>query len=209
MSSCKKPSRKNPSPRNSSGKKKYNESPEARERRLAAARAYQTAHRKQYAINTANWRARKVKEDPTYLERRREYDRNRSREKRYGISTADYERMLARQRGRCALCRRKQEHTRIPKRSLSVDHSHVTGKIRALLCNNCNVMLGFAGDDANVLVRGLILLLQHGGKRPMRRLINTLNRLVANASSARSAKSKPPGGVSLRRRRNSSRGARG
>jgi hypothetical protein len=171
-------------------KKTWNESPQARERRLAAGRAYQKAHRKQYAINTANWRARKEKEDPTYLERRRAYDRNRSREKRYGISATDYDRMLARQGGRCAICRRKQEHTRIPTRSLSVDHSHATRKIRELLCNNCNVMLGFAGDDANVLVRGAIYVVKHGGKRPLRKLVDALNRLVSNAGSPRSAKSK-------------------
>jgi hypothetical protein len=193
------------SPVRKNKKKTWKESPQARERRLAAGRAYQKAHRKQYAINTAHWRARKVKEDPTYLERRRADDRNRSRERRYGISTTDYERMLAHQGGRCALCRRKREQTRIPKRSLSVDHSHATGKIRGLLCNNCNVLLGFAGDDANTLVRGAIFLVRHGGKRPLRKLLDALNRLVSGASASRSKsggdKSRCGGG----RRRKSSR----
>jgi hypothetical protein len=199
------PSRKNPSPDKPPGRSRRNESPQARERRLAAARRYQKTHRKQFAINTANWRARKQREDPAYRERRRAYNRSNSRKRLYGLSDTDYEKMLARQGGRCALCRRKPEQTRTPKKSLSVDHSHATRKVRGLLCNNCNSLLGFAGDDANVLVRGASFLIAQGGKRPLRKLLNALNRLAGNTSLPRSARSKSSGSVSPRRRGKASR----
>jgi len=57
----------------------------------------------------------------------------------YGMTEADYDRLLARQGGGCAVCRsRPGGDTRI----LSVDHNHTTGDIRGLLCTGCNAVLG-------------------------------------------------------------------
>lgn len=56
----------------------------------------------------------------------------------YGITLADYRRMLHWQGGKCAICRRSP-----PKgKRLYVDHDHATGAVRGLLCNGCNVALG-------------------------------------------------------------------
>lgn len=59
----------------------------------------------------------------------------------YGMTPADYEAMLKKQAHRCAICHRpetiRSRKTGEPHR-LSVDHDHVTGKIRGLLCLRCN-----------------------------------------------------------------------
>jgi len=68
--------------------------------------------------------------------------------------------MLAEQGGRCGLCRRKS------KKTLAVDHCHKTRRIRRLLCNDCNSMLGFAGDDPDVLVMAAVYLLETEGPAP-------------------------------------------
>lgn len=47
-----------------------------------------------------------------------------------------YESMLTGQAGRCAICRE-------PMLRPCVDHDHVTGRVRALLCNDCNLTLGW------------------------------------------------------------------
>lgn len=60
----------------------------------------------------------------------------------YGISLTEYNEMLGRQRGVCAVCRRADE------RALSVDHCHSTGQVRGLLCGACNRALGILEDDA-------------------------------------------------------------
>lgn len=73
-------------------------------------------------------------------------------ERAYGISIADYERMLAAQGGGCAICRK-------PPRSegmrFAVDHDHDTGRIRGLLCHPCNGGLGVFGDSIDGLRRAL------------------------------------------------------
>lgn len=59
--------------------------------------------------------------------------RKRSLRQRYGITVEDYDRMLEEQGGHCALC------PAVPGvRRLHVDHDHVTGRVRGLLCLPCN-----------------------------------------------------------------------
>jgi len=73
--------------------------------------------------------------------------------KKYGISITDYERMFTQQNGVCAICRRPERNeNRYGLLSLSVDHDHKTGKVRGLLCQDCNRGLGQFKDDP-VLVR--------------------------------------------------------
>lgn len=55
---------------------------------------------------------------------------------RYGITQADYEIMLERQGGACAICKRPPGVKR-----LHVDHNHETGEVRGLLCLVCNMRL--------------------------------------------------------------------
>jgi hypothetical protein len=64
--------------------------------------------------------------------------------KKYKITQDDYDRMVADQQGRCAIC-----HSEPPK--LSVDHDHATGAVRGLLCTRCNIGLGFMRDDISLL----------------------------------------------------------
>jgi hypothetical protein len=186
--------------------RKLRESPGARQRRLARSRAYQKTHKKEFRAYRRTYEERKQREDPNYRSRKLARGRNSARARRYkfnyGITIDEYDRMLARQHGRCAICKRKQEETRTPQKRLGVDHSHATRTVRELLCQHCNLMLGFAGDDANVLVRGAIYAVKHGGKPPLRKLVDELNRLVDNV---RSPRSKSRSSLGRRRRKKSSR----
>jgi Recombination endonuclease VII. len=67
--------------------------------------------------------------------------------KKYGMTEDDYNKLLAKQKGRCAICGKYKK--------LVVDHCHTTNKVRGLLCNNCNSMLGFSEDDPTVLSAGM------------------------------------------------------
>lgn len=78
----------------------------------------------------------------------------------YGITLADYSAMLNAQCGKCAICKRSdpnhQKHN-----FYHVDHCHITGKVRGLLCSTCNVALGGFGDDCATLRAALVYLERH------------------------------------------------
>lgn len=63
---------------------------------------------------------------------------------RYGITQKQYNDMELSQNGTCAICPKSKIYKN---KKLSVDHNHKTGKIRGLLCDNCNRALGFLEVD--------------------------------------------------------------
>jgi hypothetical protein len=82
--------------------------------------------------------------------------RNRKQQlKIYGLTLEDYDAMLENQNGVCAICN-KEETTK--NKNLFVDHDHQTGKVRSLLCNNCNSGLGQFNDNVNLLESAVLYL---------------------------------------------------
>ena len=110
-------------------RQRYAEDPEYRERIRAESRARYQAHKEE--INSR--RRLKSATDPAR--------RSARLKERYGISLEQYEAMLKRQGGACAICGGQ------PAKKLHVDHSHATRKVRGLLCRECNLGLGFYKDD--------------------------------------------------------------
>jgi len=84
------------------------------------------------------------------------YDPIKAREyklkKRYGITIADYERMLKEQGGGCFICGNKPK----PGKNLDVDHSHQTNFVRGILCRYCNSKLLRHLRDNKVRAKGLV-----------------------------------------------------
>ena len=80
---------------------------------------------------------------------REAYNRERTLQYRYGISTEQYDVMVMEQCGKCGIC---QE---VPSSKLQVDHNHATGAVRGLLCRTCNVGIGSLKDKAEVLQNAL------------------------------------------------------
>src|SRR5712691_2142373 len=116
-------------------KKRYAEDPEYRKKLCEISRSSWAAKKDEInARRRARWRT-----DPEYRERHHGY-----RARRFGFSRDDYEALLARQGGVCAICGNKPER---PKRRLCIDHCHLTNEVRSLLCNKCNVGLGMFDDD--------------------------------------------------------------
>jgi hypothetical protein len=65
--------------------------------------------------------------------------------KKYGLTPEEYDEMAILQGHSCAICTDSSS-------KLHVDHNHATGKIRGLLCNNCNRAIGLLKDDTQVLL---------------------------------------------------------
>lgn len=102
--------------------------------------------------------------DPEYRERRNSHNR-RSAKKRaqalkdnhrlrvYGVSPEQYEKLEEECGGVCLICEKEN------KRGLCIDHDHVTGEVRGLLCHKCNLVLGILENNAFLLGR----MLKHCG----------------------------------------------
>lgn len=85
-------------------------------------------------------------------ERNKENKHRWSLAKNYGLTPEDYLAMLESQGGACAICGEAEtkEHGRTgTKFRLAVDHCHETGRIRGLLCQVCNRVIGLFQDDTD------------------------------------------------------------
>jgi hypothetical protein len=83
--------------------------------------------------------------------------RNYHLQRRYGITAAEADAMSDAQGGRCAICgERPAEH---------VDHDHLTGKVRAMLCFCCNQGLGNFRDRADVMRAAIAYLETHSWQK--------------------------------------------
>lgn len=72
----------------------------------------------------------------------------------YGVTKEEYEQMLQDQDGKCAICKREElarAYVTKKVRALAVDHCHVTGYVRGLLCRACNLGIGHFDDNLEFL----------------------------------------------------------
>lgn len=103
------------------------------------------AHRK--------WR----KENTAYQQYMFEYNLKKST----GLTLEQYQILLDKQQGKCAICNQASESKRFTR--LHVDHNHDNGEIRGLLCSSCNTAIGLLKEDPQVL-RNCIEYLKRGGQ---------------------------------------------
>lgn len=80
-----------------------------------------------------------------------EATRRRRNLPKYGLTEAEYDKLLIDQGGRCAICGQEPRGGRTASARLHVDHCHDTGTVRALLCTRCNQGLGYFKDDPALL----------------------------------------------------------
>lgn len=91
-----------------------------------------------------------------YYKRNKEKCRNMDLIRIYGITIDQYNEMVEKQNNKCLICLKPE--TRVQKgkiRRLCVDHCHKTGKVRGLLCCNCNRGLGAFSDDIQSLLNAI------------------------------------------------------
>lgn len=115
--------------------------------RAAYQRQYQDANKaalleKQRTRNRANYQAKKK----DYAERQR-----RASLKRYGLTPELKAAILERQEHQCPICERFLSEATVP----SIDHCHVTGSVRGILCRRCNSALGLFEESPEILERAV------------------------------------------------------
>lgn len=111
--------------------KEYRTKPDVKKRAYTRAKIY--------------WREKQTKWDNYY------------NQKRYGITSEERIEIQKKQNNQCAIC----EKNFVEKRYIFLDHDHKTGKIRELLCRECNFILGYANDNTKILQSSIRYLQKH------------------------------------------------
>ena len=96
-------------------------------------------NRKRRKNTASNW----VKENP-------DKHKDTILKRYYNITLIDYNILFSDQGGCCAICNSHQDQLKSP---LCVDHNHVTGKVRGLLCKPCNSGIGFLKDNKDLCLK--------------------------------------------------------
>ncbi len=102
-------------------------------------------YRKNNQRHYTDWQIKWNKEHPTSL-------LTTVLKSKYGITLDYYLSLLNKQKNRCAICRKSEPFLN---RRLAIDHCHRTGKVRGLLCTNCNTFLGRIEDNPKLLERAI------------------------------------------------------
>ena len=88
-------------------------------------------------------------------EKTAEINRKSKLKRKYGISLDDYDMMLKKQNGGCAICGTKKPAGKSGQFGpvFHVDHCHKSGLVRGLLCHHCNVALGAFKESSELLIK--------------------------------------------------------
>jgi hypothetical protein len=127
--------------------------PECKSCHLAARKARYDANPRVYIERVLKWQR---ENRDRYLAKQREYkesgrkaisDRKSHLKRKYGLTIEEFDAMLAAQGGGCAICGYPDAD--------NVDHDHATGRVRGILCWNCNVGVGQFEDSEDRLAAAM------------------------------------------------------
>ena len=126
-------------------RKKYQQN--NREKKFAYGRRYRQKNKERLAVQKLAYyqknRAQILMKKKKYYQENRDMMVNGELLRSYGITTAQKAERIRSQNGKCAICEKELDMGR----NTHVDHDHKTGKVRGILCDNCNKALGHIKDD--------------------------------------------------------------
>jgi hypothetical protein len=128
--------------RNPGSKREYAARPEVKVRQQERGRAHYEANKDKVKAQAKAWR----EANP---ERKRGADWAGHLRRSYGITLEQYDQMLRDQDGKCAICQRPEAESAGGK--LAVDHMHCSGRVRSLLCRQCNSAIGMLREDPDII----------------------------------------------------------
>lgn len=106
-----------------------------KEKAKARTKAWQLANPERFKELKSNW----ARKNRINLSRSKRLAHWRAAGVEPSFSQYDYDQLFLKQNGVCAICSTPPT----PKRALSLDHEHLTGRVRGLLCGKCNLGIGY------------------------------------------------------------------
>jgi len=105
-----------------------------------------------YVLDREN-RIRASKEWQRNNPEKTEHNRLRSKYRQYGLTEETYTALVQSQNNQCAICH--VDFKELERKRIHIDHCHDTGKVRGILCHQCNIMIGFSRNDVNILKKAI------------------------------------------------------
>jgi hypothetical protein len=106
-------------------------------------------------INPLTGKTNYTKKYNEYPVNTKDYHKNLVLIRKYNMTLEMYNKMIIDQNYTCAICNRHVND--LPKR-LDVDHDHITGQVRGLLCGKCNMGLGYFQDNIDIINKALVYI---------------------------------------------------
>lgn len=123
---------------------------------------YRENHKQEISIQRKQYRENNkdaIKESrKKYREKYKDVLKERAYVRKYGIDMDTYNNMLENQNYCCSICGSHKDNF---SKMLAVDHDHITGEVRSLLCTKCNCGLGNFNDSVENLQNALNYLILH------------------------------------------------
>lgn len=116
-------------------------------------RLYYYANKEKRIEAQKKWVAKNKHKKKQYTANEAPRARERNYIKKFGITVEEYNVILEQQKGVCKICNNPEtsKNNKGEPKKLAVDHCHITGKIRGLLCIGCNIGLGQFKDNKEIL----------------------------------------------------------
>jgi hypothetical protein len=108
-------------------------------------REYNQANKEWLDVYKKKWRLSQSGRVSQYISRQKYKCR------KYGITFDQLNQMKIDQKGMCAICSKPFTDSK----KVHFDHDHITGKVRQLLCNNCNCGIGYFKDNIEMLLNAV------------------------------------------------------
>lgn len=145
---------------------------ENREDLLLKEKMYRDENRERLRLRDRIYKNKIYKEKKEIILKRSKEWHKKNKDKRrtyrikkiYGINIDQYNEMNEKQKNTCAICKKPEsvfsnQGNKI--KSLSVDHNHITGKVRGLLCSKCNCLIGYSLESVDLLQEAIKYLKEH------------------------------------------------
>ena len=114
-------------------------------------RKYRETHREQIRASDKIHREQNKDKLKQYRDANKGNHRKWKLQAKYGLTLEQMEQMFTSQNGQCDICQKEFEKGS----NIHVDHNHNTGKVRQLLCSNCNTAIGLLHDNVQILANAI------------------------------------------------------